>query len=144
MTPQQLKALIESDATATQLAAEKNDFACAARCAAIAERVRVPTVLTSRGLYKAIGPTTAETILQKLTAYASAGQAYSPVIARFINWLEPTNEGADFGDPDLLGLAAALRDGSVLTQSEYDALSEISLTPPTITALDVEYVRTRL
>ena len=137
MTPPELLALIRSDAQASALADAGNDSGCAARCVVIASLARVPTVLTSRGLYKAIGPSVAETVLQKLLAYANANQAYSKVIARFLGWMEPANEGADFGDADLLNLAAALLAGGVLTQPEFDALNGISLKPPVITANDV-------
>jgi hypothetical protein len=137
MTPAELLTLIQSDATATSLANAGNDSGCALRCIVIASPVRVPAVLTARGLYKAIGPATAETILQKLLAYSQANQSYSLIISRFLGWLEPANEGADFGDADLLNLAAGLLAGGVLTQTEFDALNGISLKPPVITANDV-------
>jgi hypothetical protein len=137
MTSAELLSLIQSDASASSLAAAGNDSGCAARCMVIAPLLRVPAVLTSRGLYKAIGPSTAETILQKLAGYADANQTYSAIIARFLEWMEPANEGADFGDSDLLNLASGLLAGGVLTQSEFDALNGISLKPPVITANDV-------
>lgn len=143
MTPLQLKTLIESDGTATSLADEGDYFACAARCIVIAERVRVPTVLTERGFYKAIGALSAETILQKLKAYSLAGEQYSLSVARFLRWLEPSNDGADFGDAELLGVASILTQGGWLTQPELEAFSSVSLVPPTVTALDVEYARKR-
>jgi hypothetical protein len=137
MTPQELLTLIQSDAQATTLANAGNDFGCAARCMAIASNVRVPTVLTERGFYKALGALQAETILQKLKAYSLAGEQYSLPVARFLCWLEPANDGADFGDVELLGVASILTQGGWLTQPELEAFGSVSLVSPTITANDV-------
>lgn len=142
MTPQQLKALIDSDAEATSLFAAKQDAECAARCVTISTATHQPTEqLSDRGMYKLLGPTVAETILQKLKTYSGLGQEYSLVVARFLTWLEPNNQGVDFGDPALLQLCDGLTLGGLLTNDENQAIKSISLKKPTITAADIEKIR---
>ena len=134
--------LITSDELASELFAASKDDECAARCNAIATATHQPTgLLTDRGLYQALGPVVAETILQKLAAYATANQAYSLVVARFLKWLEPTNQGVDFGDPALLQLLDALTLGGLLTGDESVAIKAISLKKPVYTAAQVERLR---
>jgi len=134
--------LITSDELASELFAARQDDECAARCNLIATATHQPTgLLTDRGLYQALGPVMAETILQKLSAYAQANQAYSLVVARFLRWLEPTNQGVDFGDPALLQLLDALTLGGLLTGDESAAIKAISLKKPVYTAAQVERLR---
>lgn len=137
MTPSQLRMLIESDAEALQLARSGAADLCAKRCMMIAPKVRVSKMLTERGLYAELGPLVAETILQKLEGYAQAGQTFSALVKRFLKWLEPTNDGVDFGLQDTLDMAGALTQGGLLTAEEYAAINSISLVPPTITGADV-------
>lgn len=141
MTPTELKALIESDELATQLAASGNDAACAARCSVIAPKVYKETILTERGLYVALGAEVAETILQKLAGFAAANQTQSPIIARVLDWLKPNNGGVDFGDAQTLGLVGLLTQGGLFTAEEYAALSAIALVPQTITEAQIERAR---
>ena len=137
MTPAELKTLIESDADATALANAGNDEACALRCGIIAPVVRVSKVLTERGLYAELGPTMAETILQKLEGYAAASQTYSALVSRFLGWLEPTNGGVDFGLQSTLDMAGALTQGGLLSAEEYAAINLLSLAPQTFTAAQI-------
>jgi len=134
--------LITSDELASELFDKKKDDECAARCNAIVTATHQPTgLITERGLYAALGPVVAETILQKLASYAAGNQQYSLVVARFLKWLEPTNEGADFGDPALLQLLDALTLGGLLTGDESTAIKSLSLKKPTYTAAQVERLR---
>ena len=137
MTPAELRALIESDAEATAFANAGNDEACAARCSIIAPMVRVSTMLTERGLYAELGPTMAETILQKLEGYVSANHTYSAVVKRFLKWLEPTNDGVDFGLQSTLDMAGLLAQGGLLTAEEYVAIDALSLAPQKFTAAQI-------
>jgi len=137
MTPQELTALIESDVQAVGLAAVGDDRGCAVRCMAVAPNVHASKTLTERGLYVELGAVQAETILQKLEAFALAGQAMSPVVARVLKWLAPTNGGLDFGDLQTMQLIGSLTTGGLFTQEEYDAISAMSLVPNQVTADDV-------
>jgi len=137
MTPAELKSLIESDAEATALANAGNDEACAIRCGVIAPMVRVSTTLTERGLYKELGPVMAETVLQKLEGYAAAEQAYSALVKRFLKWLEPNNDGVDFGLKSTLDMAGALTQGGLLSTEEYASINSLSLAPQKFTAAQI-------
>jgi hypothetical protein len=138
MTPEALKALIDSDEHATQLASVGDDANCAVRCMEIADLVNMNIEqLTDRGLYKSLGPLVAETILQKLEGYAVAGQTHSTIIKRFLKWLEPNNGGVDFGDPGVLTLIDGLTVGGLFTTEENTALKSLSLRQPIINADDV-------
>jgi hypothetical protein len=138
MTLQELKTLIADDPTATAFLAAKNYAACANRCIVLAPKIHVPTVLTQRGLYEKLGAVVGETILQKLENYASAAQTLSPVVARILPWLEPANEGLDFGDVKSLEILAALSAAEVFTSAEHTALVGMSLVHQTITPSHVE------
>lgn len=142
MTPQELKALIESDPQAKALAEAGNDYACAIRCSEISPLIRLSLILTERGLYNKLGPMTAETILQKFEQYTGS---YKALVSRVLKWLRPSEGGSDFGDPAMIQfLSLLLVEGLSITQSEFDAISNLSLSSQTITPLEVEYVRTRL
>jgi hypothetical protein len=129
MKPQDLLSIIESDDTALQLATVGNDSACAVRCSDILPKVRVESVLTERGLYDAIGPEIAETVLQKLEVVAQQ----NPVVKRALTWLSPVNGGLDFGSLAVVGLLTQLRSAEVFTHQEFDALNAISMKNDIIT-----------
>lgn len=137
MSPTELRALIESDAEALALARSGAADLCAARCVEIAPKVRASKTLTERGLYQELGPAVAETILQKLEAYALAEAAYSAIVKRFLKWLEPSNEGVDFGLQSTLDMAGLLYQGGLLSVDEYTAIDGLSKVAPTITGADV-------
>ena len=138
MTPErksQIKALIHSDAVAKQLADRGDDLGCATRCTAIAELVRVETVLTERGLYHRVGSLTAESILQKFAAYQGS---YRAIVERVLSWMKPAQGGFNFSEPEFIRLLGLLRqDGMPLTDQEHQALDTLSLKPDAISASDV-------
>jgi hypothetical protein len=142
MTPQELKALIESDPQAKALAEAGNDHDCAIRCSEIGPLIRSSLILTERGLYNKLGPMVAETILQKFEQYDGS---YKALVSRVLKWLRPSEGGSDFGDPAMIQfLSLLLAEGLSITQSEFDAINNLSLSNQIITPLEVEYVRTRL
>jgi len=142
MTPRELKALIESDPQAKALAEAGNDHDCAIRCSEIGPLIRSSLILTERGLYNRLGPMVAETLLQKFEHYTGS---YKALVSRVLKWLRPSEGGSDFGDPAMIQfLSLLLAEGLSITQSEFDAINNLSLSNQTITPLEVEYVRTRL
>jgi len=142
MTPRELKALIESDPQAKALAEAGNDHDCAIRCSEIGPLIRSSLILTERGLYNKLGPMVAETLLQKFEHYTGS---YKALVSRVLKWLRPSEGGSDFGDPAMIQfLSLLLAEGLSITQSEFDAINNLSLSNQTITPLEVEYVRTRL
>jgi hypothetical protein len=151
MTPTQLKTLINGDPAALAAFIEKDDSACAARCSAIALKVHKETTYVERTLYKALGPMVAEPLLQKVEAYAAGAtipftqeNALRFIVKRAIKWLQPSEGGWEFGSTNSLTMVGALLQAQVITQPEYDAIMNLSLVPQIITALDVEFVRTRI
>ncbi len=142
MTPRELKALIESDPQAKALAEAGNDHDCAIRCSEIGPLIRSSLILTERGLYNKLGPMVAETLLQKFEHYTGS---YKALVSRVLKWLRPSEGGSDFGDPAMIQfLSLLLAEGLSITQSEFDAINNLSLSNQIITPLEVEYVRTRL
>jgi len=137
MSPTELRALIESDTQALALARSGAADLCAARCVVIAPKVRSSKTLTERGLYQELGPAVAETILQKLEAYSLAGADYSAIVKRFLKWLEPANQGVDFGLQSTMDMAGLLYQGGLLAVEEYTAIDGLSKVAPTITGADV-------
>ena len=137
MTPEELKALIQSDAQALSLAQSGNDEACAVRCSEIAPQTRAATMLTERGLYDRLGALVAETILQKLDAFAKTADQMAPMVRRVLVWLQPVNGGADVGATELLVMVGALKLKGVLTADEAMAIDALSLIPQTVTAAEV-------
>lgn len=137
MTPVELKNLIKSDAQALQFAQAGNDEACAARCSEIAPQTRATTMLTERGLYDRLGALVAETILQKLDAFAKTADQMAPMVRRVLVWLQPVNGGADVGAAELLVMVGALKLKGVLTVDEAMAIDALSLVPQTVTAAEV-------
>lgn len=138
MTLTEIRALIVSDAEASALLEAKNYFACAARCVLLLPKIHVETILTERGLYRELGAMSAEIILQKLAGYADASQEYSLVVGRILAWLEPANEGLDFGASATLSMIGELTIAGVFTTQEQTALFEMSLVYQTITPSHVE------
>lgn len=132
MSPQELKSLIESDPQAKALAEAGNDYACAIRCSEISPLIRSSLILTERGLYNKLGPIVAETLLQKFEHYTGS---YKTLVSRVLNWLRPSEGGSDFGDPAMIQfLSLLLAEGLSITQSEFDAISNLSLSHEVISS----------
>lgn len=135
MTPEELKALIESDPQAKVYAQVGNDFACAIRCTEISPMVRSSLILTERGLYNKLGPLVAETLLQKFENYTGS---YGALVRRVLKWLRPSEGGSDFGDPAMIQfLALLLSEGASIDQTEFDAINSMSLSHEVISPAQV-------
>lgn len=80
-----------------------------------------PYFITSRTLYADLGPTDAETILQKL----EAASASNPVVKRVLGWLLPSEAGVDITHPGTRGQLDALVAAGVLSSGEGSALKAI-------------------
>lgn len=151
MTPDQLKTLIESDATATALMAAKDDAACASRCVVIAPWIHKEKTFVERELFQTLTPMVAEPLLQKIEAFAAAAtppftqnNALALIVKRGIKWIQTSEGGWNFGSTTTLDMVGALLSAAVITQADYDAIISLTLVPQTITSIEVEYVRTRI
>lgn len=95
MTPEQLRALIESDAQAKALAETGAADLCAARCRSIAPKVTQETRLTELSILSLYGnPLDGETVMQTIETVADT----NPVVRRILKWLQPNAPGVDMGD----------------------------------------------
>ena len=137
MTPAELRALIESDPQALQLAQAGAADVCAKRCMEIAPKVRVSTMGTERLLYEKLGALVGETILAKLEAFSATQDQMAPLVKRVLGWLKPSNGGTDWGSQELITMAGALKLKDVITADELIGIESLSLVTPTITGADV-------
>jgi hypothetical protein len=128
MSPEELRALIESDAEALQLASTGAADMCAARCRAIAPKVTQQTMISELSILNLYAnPTDAVTVLQTIEAVAKA----NPVVGYVLKWLQPGAPGIDIGDARVRQLLVApLQAGGV-------GLSE-ELARPLLAAAEVE------
>lgn len=154
MTPLELKKLIQGDAQASQLLAASDDVGCAARCSVIAPRVHKITQYVEQTAYIVLTPEIAEPLLLKLEAYGNTailpfdGSSNANKLAfytkRVLRWLAPNSVlGWSAGTPNSVALVTSLLNFEVITQSEHNAIMNLSLVPQTITAIEVEFVRKR-
>ena len=86
----------------------------------------VETMITSRGLYAKLGPTVAETILQKLEGAAQVEGPYKLVLARAVDWLNAYAGGIDVGNAYTRAMLDTLVTATVLTADEVAALKAIA------------------
>jgi hypothetical protein len=147
VTPEALKALIESDQQATVLINAGNDHACASRCSEIAPVKNIPSPLTIMGilnLYQdnlALGAFVIATIKQVALE--------NSVIGEMLPFMGPaTQQDArpDFGLPAIRqALVTPVELGGIgLTQEQAAPILRAGESSQTITPLEVEFVRTRL
>jgi hypothetical protein len=95
MSPEELRALIESDTEALRLASTGAADLCAARCRQIATKVQRPTMVTELSILNLYpNPADAETVLQTIETVAGV----NPIVKRALKWLQPGAPGLDIGD----------------------------------------------
>jgi hypothetical protein len=146
MTPLELKALIESDATATTLLNTGSDVACALRCSEIAPKLLKTMQLSKLGVFAlySASPQDGLTILATIEAVAQE----NPAIATVLAFMQPGVAAEclpDFGLPAIRAtLTAATNVGGLgLSEALASPLLRAAEVPQTITPQQVEYVRTR-
>lgn len=147
MTPHDLKELIISDSKATTLLNQGNDWDCALRCSEIAPIIIISSPLTIMGilnLYRdnlALGGLVIATIKQVASI--------NPIIAEMLPFMGPSTQQdarPDFGFPAIRqALITPIELGGIgLTPEQAAPILRSAEIKPTITALEVEFVRTRL
>ena len=147
MTPEALKVLIESDPQATALVNAGNDHACASRCSEIAPVLNTSLPLSIMGilnLYQdnlALGAFVIATLKQVAVS--------NPIIGEMLPFMGPAAHQTsmpDFGLPAIRqALVTPVEWGGIgLTQEQAAPILRAGEAKQTITALEVEYVRTRL
>jgi len=136
MSPQELKALIKSDAEATRLASTGAADLCAARCQEIAPKVTREHRLTELSILSLYpNPANAETVLQTIETVAKV----NPVVNRVLKWLQPGAPGVDVGDSRVRGLlTASVQSGGVgLSQALARPMLAAAEVAPEISGADV-------
>jgi hypothetical protein len=147
VTPEALKTLIESDQQATVLINAGNDYACASRCSEIAPVLNTSLPLSIMGilnLYQdnlALGGLVIATIKQVASV--------NPIIGEMLPFMGPSAHQTsmpDFGLPAIRqALVTPVEWGGIgLTQEQAAPILRAGESSQTITALEVEFVRTRL
>lgn len=146
MTPNALKTLIESDATAAALLASGNDSGCADRCTAIAPTIRRPILAIDAKREAALSGAWAALVLASRESSAAPNQIKGLAIT-FIDWV---NTAAAIGGqidldlPVVQQMAGVLIAAGVVTQQQFAAIAALANTTQIVTPLDVEFVRTRI
>ena len=83
----------------------------------------VPVWVTSRTLYAELDPEVAEAILQKL----EAAKAVSPVVARVLTWMQPSESGIDVTNAHTISHMGELVTQNILSQQEVDEILVLGL-----------------
>jgi hypothetical protein len=149
MSPQELKTLILSDASATAFFNAKDDSACAARCMVIADPVRKKLQRSRLGLIdlytKSIGLSGAVLANQVLDTIASVAVSNSLVAKVYAFTETGTHPDSllDWGEEAVQAilLSSVNQGGCGLTQEQLAPLLQETFIPPAITPAQVELAR---
>lgn len=147
LTPQELLALIQSDALATQYINQGKDYECADRCSEIAPlvpnelRLSFVSVLS---LYRDI-PTQGAYINKRLREVAATNEMVADIVS-FMSSATPSESYPDFSIPPIRqALTTPVAQGGVgFTQEQVQRILDAGVQKQKVTLLEVEYVRTRL
>lgn len=141
MTPQQLKTLILSDQIAASLFAEAQDQICAERVNAIAPPVRARVLADDLQYYAAVNSIWAKV---RLTAQsATAPDSIKGVCVTFIDWIE-AGRPIDLDLPAVGAMLDALVAATIVTPAQKAEILALGNKPQVVTALEVEFARTRI
>ena len=136
MTPQELKALIQSDPQALSLAQAGAADLCAKRCMEIAPKVVIEKRLGDIniiGLYA--DPSVGEAVCQQIEMVAES----NPVVKRAWKWSSPGSPGIDVGDAKVRAmLTLPIASGGVgLSPQQAAPILSAAETSPSISGADV-------
>lgn len=140
MTPTEIKTLILSDAVALSLFTASDDFECAQRITAIAPKTRGPISASELQYYAAINGIWAKI---RLAAMGNTADSVKGVCLTIIDWVS-AGKAIDVDLPPVKDMLTALVEWSIVDQTQYGEILSLANQAQTITALEVEYVRTRI
>jgi len=129
-----LKQLIESDATATSLAAADDWAACAIRCNEITPTIRQPASVANMRRLAALNGVWAAIVLTSRESSA-APDVIKGICVTLIEWTNHADT-LDFDLPEVQAMAQALISAGVVTQQQFADLSALGNTKPTHTPLE--------
>ena len=134
MTPEQLKTLIESDATAAAAATADDWAACATQCVIIAPTVRVPVPSSDVRREASLDGVWATMVLASRESSTATDQVKGICIT-FVDWIDHSST-LDFDLPQVQAMASGLVAAGICTQAQYDALSALGDQSQAFTALE--------
>ena len=134
MTPEELKTLIESDATAAAAATAEDWVACATQCAVIAPTIRVPVPSSDVRREASLDGVWATMVLAARESSLATDEVKGICIT-FVDWIDHSST-LDFDLPQVQTMAAGLVAAGICTQAQYDALSALGDQSQTFTALE--------
>ena len=134
MIPEQLKILIESDATAAAAATAEDWVACAAQCGVVAPTVRVPVPSSDVRREASLSGVWATMVLASRESSAATDEVKG-ICVTFIDWIDHSST-LDFDLPQVQAMAAGLVAAGICTQAQYDDLSALGDQSQTFTALE--------
>ena len=134
MIPEQLKILIESDATAAAAATAEDWVACAAQCGVVAPTVRVPVPSSDVRREASLSGVWATMVLASRESSAATDEVKG-ICVTFIDWIDHSST-LDFDLPQVQAMAAGLVAAGICTQVQYDDLSALGDQSQTFTALE--------
>lgn len=141
MTPQQLKAFILADSAAAALFAEAQDQLCADRVNAIAPAVRALVDAADLQYYASVNGIWAAI---RLTAQsATAPDSIKGVCVTFIDWIE-AGRPIDLDLPAVGAMLDALVAATIVTPAQKTEILALGNKPQVVTALEIEFARTRI
>ena len=134
MTPEELKILIESDATAAAAATAEDWVACAAQCGIIAPTIRVPVPSSDVRRESSLSGVWATMVLASRESSAATDEVKG-ICVTFVDWIDHSST-LDFDLPQVQAMAAGLVAAGICTQAQYDALSALGDQSQTFSALE--------
>ena len=134
MIPEQLKILIESDATAAAAATAEDWVACAAQCGVVAPTVRVPVPSSDVRREASLSCVWATIVLASRESSAATDEVKG-ICVTFVDWIDHSST-LDFDLSQVQAMAAGLVLACICTQAQYDALSALGDQSQTFSALE--------
>jgi hypothetical protein len=134
MIPEQLKILIESDATAAAAATAEDWVACAAQCGVVAPTIRVPVPSSDVRREASLSGVWATMVLASRESSAATDEVKG-ICVTFVDWIDHSST-LDFDLPQVQAMAAGLVAAGICTQAQYDALSALGDQSQTFSALE--------
>lgn len=141
MTPQELKTLIESDPTAHALMIAAEDQQCAERINAIAPPKRELVAAADLQYFAAINGIWAR--LRLAIGNTSTPDLIKGVCITFIDWVD-AGRPIDLDNPAVAEMLGALVAAGLVTAEQQTALMALANKAQHVTAIEVEFVRTRI
>jgi hypothetical protein len=137
MTDDELLALIDGDARASQLAVVGNDRECADRCVEIAPRVRVPVSAADLQYHSMLSGKWGE---MRVRAFDPTEPTSVRVLChQFLDQVS-AGRGIDLTLPQVTQMLEHLTAAGLVDQAAITAINELSWAPATIDARDVSRV----